>query len=123
MHITLQMLIDKGACAPARSKFVGLFGDAGVTITREGCLARAQVWDWRWSAKAWLTPAQFAKWAAELAPINAKWRAELATIDAKWDAEWNAIDAKWTAAWNAVYAKWRTELALAFWDALNSPAE
>ena len=50
MRITLQQLIDAGACGDQRELFQQRYGDS-VRVTKRECIAAAQLFDWDWAAQ------------------------------------------------------------------------
>jgi hypothetical protein len=48
--ITADLLRSKGACRAQVARFVKLFPDAGVTVTRDLCISHADTFSWDWGA-------------------------------------------------------------------------
>lgn len=87
--ITLQDLVDNGACADQRAEFVRRFGRS-VEITVELCMSVAHVFDWNWAAAKLLkTPA----WDAYEAAKKTAWDACKAATKPAW-AAYEAAKAK-----------------------------
>lgn len=56
MKLTAQMLRDKNACQEQVEKFQQLYPD-GVEVTKAACVAVADVFDWKWAARNFLSDA------------------------------------------------------------------
>jgi hypothetical protein len=109
--ITVAWLRERNACANAVKLFRKTFGKSARITAANVRKAVAADLNLDWIAERVLTTTIYAKWNAELAPINAKRDAEVAPINAKRDAELATINAKWDAEVATIYAKWRAEVA------------
>ena len=73
MRITLQQLIDKGACAGQVRLFKRRYGGS-VRVTKRECIAAAQLFDWDWAAQNLLS-----------APARRAWDEAIVTARRAWD--------------------------------------
>ena len=98
--ITLQDLVDNGACADQRAEFVRRFGRS-VEITVELCMSVAHVFDWNWAAAKLLKTPAWDAYEAATKPARDAYEAAKKTA---WDACKAATKPAW-AAYEAAKAK------------------
>jgi len=114
--LTLQRLIDLGACADQRELFRETFGDS-VDVTPELCVSVADKFDWRWAAEHLLSAPAWAEYERATAPawaecerVEAPAWAEYERVKALARAEYKRVEAPAWAEYQRVEARTFGEL-------------
>ena len=101
--LTIKMLKDAGACAPALKRLKALFGSS-VEITEEFCVEHASECNWGWASKLLSPEAR-----AEYERVRASAWAEFSRVQAAARAEYNHVEGAAWAEHDQVVAPARAE--------------
>src|SRR5579863_8838656 len=84
MKITVELLRKKGACKEQMSLFKELFPN-GVIVTKAGCLAVADKFNWYWAAHNLLNPNARKAYYEAVAPLSKAYDEACAPINKAYD--------------------------------------